>query len=107
MIFWKITLRELLSRPGRALFTLAGIIVAVTAVVAVRITAVTMEQSYERMYESLTGLTDLEILVDGGGMFPQSVLDRLVPPETGVAESGVKPLRGVNGGNAAGDVISG
>lgn len=79
MIFWKITLRELLNRPGRAIFTLMGIVVAVTSVVAVRITAVTMEQSYQRMYESLTGLTDLEIVVEGGGVFSQQVLDRLKP----------------------------
>ena len=90
-VLWRITLREILGRPGRALFTLAGIIVAVTAVVAVRITAITMEQSYHQMYESLTGRTDLEIIVEGGGMFPQSVVDRLVGPSRATVLEGSTP----------------
>jgi len=77
MILWKFTLREIKSRPGRALLTLLSIMIGVAAVVAVSVSTATTHRAYQEMYESVTGRAALEVVAEGGGTFPQSVVPLL------------------------------
>ena len=77
MVLWKFTLRELKNRPGRATLTLLSIVIAVSAVVAVKVSTATTRAAYQDMYVSLTGHSDLEVVPDGEGYFPQALADKL------------------------------
>ena len=73
MVLWKLTLREVRLRPGRALLTLLSIIIGVAAVVAVALATTATREAYQTMYESVAGHAALEVAAEGGGGFPDSV----------------------------------
>ncbi len=62
MIFWKFTLREIKSRPGRATLTLLSIVIGVAAVVAVTLGTMSTNQACQNMYVSLAGRAALEVV---------------------------------------------
>ena len=74
MVLWKYTLREISSRPGRAVLTLLSIVIAVAAVVAVKVATVTTRHAYQEMYASLAGRAALEIVAEGGGTYDQQIV---------------------------------
>ncbi len=77
MILWKFTLRELRSRPGRAMLTLLSIVIAVSAVVAVNVSSTTTRHAYEEMYAKLAGRASLEVIAEGGAPYAESVVAKL------------------------------
>ncbi len=78
MVLWKYTLREVRSRPGRALLTLLSIVISVAAVVAVTVGKATTQEACQTMYENVAGRTALEIARQDDGFFDQQeVLDRI------------------------------
>jgi len=77
MVLWKFTLRELKSRPGRAMLTLLSIVIAVSAVVAVNVSSSTTRRAYEEMYAKLAGRAALEVIAEGGGPYAEAVVARL------------------------------
>ena len=74
MVLWKFTLREVVSRPGRATLTLLSIIIGVAAVVAVTVGTATTNQAFQEMYASVAGRAGLEVVAAGDGFFDQRVL---------------------------------
>ena len=74
MILWKFTVREVMSRPGRATLTLLSIIIGVAAVVAVTVGTATTNQAFQEMYASVAGRAALEVVAAGDGFFDQRVL---------------------------------
>lgn len=77
MVLWKFIVREVKNRPGRALLTLASIVIAVSAVVSVRLGITTTRQAYKEMYESLSGRAAWEVVAEGGGFYEESQLPAL------------------------------
>ncbi len=77
MVLWKFTLRELKSRPGRAMLTLLSIVIAVSAVVAVNVSSSTTRHAYEEMYAKLAGRAALEVIAEGGAPYSESVVAKL------------------------------
>ena len=69
MVFWKLTLRELKNRPGRAILTLLSVVLAMAAVVAVNVSSATTRRAYQEMYASLAGHAALEVVAEGGGTY--------------------------------------
>src|SRR5204862_477071 len=58
---WRYILRDSGRRPGRTLLTVAGIVLAVTVVTAIRLSNHATRESYAGMYRLLAGRTDLEV----------------------------------------------
>lgn len=77
MILWKFTLREVKSRPGRAMLTLLSIVIGVAAVVAVTVGTTTTHQAYQTMYESVAGRAAFEVVAEGGGFFDGDVIAKI------------------------------
>jgi putative ABC transport system permease protein len=73
MILWKFTLREVKSRPGRAMLTLLSIVIGVAAVVAVAVGTNTTNQACQDMYASMAGRAALEVVGDGDAFFDEDV----------------------------------
>jgi putative ABC transport system permease protein len=74
VVLWKVSLRSIRSRPGRALLTLLSIVIGVAAVVSIGIAASTTRTAYREMFAVVTGRAALEITADGGGSFSESVV---------------------------------
>lgn len=77
MVLWRVTLREVLTRPARALLTLLSIVIGVATVVSITIATSTTRLAYREMFASVTGRADLEVTADGGGSFPEAVLGQV------------------------------
>ena len=77
MILWKFTLREVKSRPGRAMLTLLSIVIGVAAVVAVTVSTATTNQSCQDMYVSVAGRAAFEIGGEGDGFFSEQLADEI------------------------------
>jgi putative ABC transport system permease protein len=77
MVLWKFTLREIKSRPGRAMLTLMSIIISVAAVVAVTVSKNTTHQAYKDMYESVAGRAAFEVVADGERFFDTRIVKTL------------------------------
>lgn len=67
------SLREWQQRPGRALLTLAGIIIGVAAMVSISVTIEATRNSYRHMFDTVTGRASLEIVAEGYGGFDPSI----------------------------------
>ena len=65
MVLWKFTVREILTRPGRAALTLIGIVIGVASVVAVNLSTITTRQAYDEIFRSLAGRSNFEIVSEG------------------------------------------
>ncbi len=74
MVFWRMSLREMQSRPVRTILTLLSVIFGTSAVVSVSLTTATIRKAQTAMFSTLTGRTDLEITPEGGATFDESVL---------------------------------
>ena len=74
MVLWKYSFREVVSRRGRAILTLASIVIAVATVVSVSVSTATTRRAYKEMFASVCGRASLEITRDGGRAFDDSVL---------------------------------
>jgi putative ABC transport system permease protein len=76
MIGWQYSLSELRRRRGRSLLSLFSIVVAVAAIVAVTSATATTRSAYQKVFETLSGRADLEIVARGGASFPQSDVEK-------------------------------
>ncbi len=76
MVLWRVSLRGILSRPGRALLTLLSIVIGVATVVSISIATSTTRLAYREMFAAVTGRASLEITADGGGSFSESVVEK-------------------------------
>jgi putative ABC transport system permease protein len=74
MILWKFTVREVLSRPGRATLTLLSIVIGVAAVVAVTVGTATTNRAFQEMYASVAGRAAFDVVAAGDASFAESVL---------------------------------
>ena len=83
MALWRVSFREIVSRPGRALLTLLSIVIGVATVVSITIATSTTRLAYQEMFAALTGRAALEVTADGGGSFDESVV-RLLDATPGV-----------------------
>ena len=73
MTLWKLTLREIGHRPGRATLTLLSIALGMAAIVAVSLGTATTRDAYRQMYEELAGRAALQITAQGGGSFDRTL----------------------------------
>jgi putative ABC transport system permease protein len=69
--------REVRRRPGRAILTLAGIVIGVQALVAIPLTIQTTRHAQRDLFEGLTGKADLEVVPSGQGGFSPALEFRL------------------------------
>src|SRR5262249_38912008 len=74
---WRYILRDSGRRPGRTLLTVTGIVLAVAAVTAVRLSNHATRESYAGMYRQLAGRADLEVLRGDGQSTFRADLDAL------------------------------
>jgi hypothetical protein len=72
VVLWRLSVREVLSRPGRALLTLTSIVIGVTAVVSISITTTATRLAYQEMFATVTGRAQLEVTAEGGGSFAET-----------------------------------
>jgi putative ABC transport system permease protein len=77
MVLWKYTVREVRSRPGRAMLTLLSIVISVSAVVAVSIGKSTTQEACKAMYESMAGRAALEIDAEDSRYFSDGLVDQV------------------------------
>jgi putative ABC transport system permease protein len=73
MIYLRSALRELQRRPGRWLMSLASVVIAVAAIVAVSSATITTRMAYQQVFETLAGRADLEVVARAGGSFEQTI----------------------------------
>ncbi len=71
----KISLREILSRPTRALLTFTSIVLGVAAVVSVFLTTSNTRAAQKQMLRVVSGRADLEIVANGARGFPITALE--------------------------------
>jgi putative ABC transport system permease protein len=74
MVLWKFSIREMLSRPGRAVLTLLSIVIGVAAVVSVTVATSTTRRAYRDMFASVNGRAALDVVAEGGGSLDEKVL---------------------------------
>lgn len=77
MMYLRCALRELHRRPGRWLMSLASVVIAVAAIVAVSSATITTRMAYQQVFETLAGRAELEVVARGGGSFDQSIAQSL------------------------------
>lgn len=77
MALLKFSLREVSSRPARAILTLLSIVIAVGAVVSVSIATTTTRIAQKSMFAAVTGRAALEVVAEGGGSFPVTVANEI------------------------------
>ncbi len=73
----RISLREILSRPTRALLTFASIVIGVAAVVAVFLTTANTRVAQREMLRAVSGKADLEIVSNSAKGLPYKVLKQV------------------------------
>lgn len=73
----KISVREVLSRPTRALLTFIGIVIGVAAVVSVFLTTSNTRVAQREMLRAVSGRADLEIQANGAQGFPYATLEKI------------------------------
>lgn len=71
------SLREVYSRPTRAILTFLSIAIGVGAVVAVLLSISTTRQAQRDILRAVSGKADLEIIADGDQGFPYSLLNEI------------------------------
>jgi putative ABC transport system permease protein len=77
MTSWRYVFSELCNRRGRALLSLFSVVIAVAAIVAVTSATAATRKAFRQVFEALSGRADLEVVSRGGGLFDESVIDRL------------------------------
>ncbi|MCE9551800.1 MAG: FtsX-like permease family protein [Planctomycetes bacterium] len=92
MALGKFTIREIGSRPGRAILTLLSVVIGVAMVVSVNVAAQTTRRANKDLYETLAGRASLEVMAEAGIPFDQAVLEK-VASVPGV-EAAVPLIRG-------------
>lgn len=92
-MFWRLAVRGMLQRPGRAVLTLLSIVIGVAAVVAVHLTSNATRGYYRQMCERLTGRASLEVVSE-------------IPPQFLLAQGLVTSLEQVPGVEAAVPTLS-
>lgn len=70
----KISLREVFSRPTRALLTFSSIVIGVAAVVSVFLTTSNTRRAQREMLRAVSGKADLEVVANGERGFPYDTL---------------------------------
>lgn len=96
MILWRISLRELKSRPGRALLTLFSIVLGVASVVAVTLATGTARQAFKNLFAAVAGKADLVVTSDGLSGFREEYVaefDKMSEEFAAVVPSLQKPVR--------------
>lgn len=73
----RISLREILSRPTRALLTFTSIVIGVAAVVSVFLTTSNTRVAQREMLRAVSGRADLEVVANGAQGFPYTTLDKI------------------------------
>lgn len=77
-MLWRLAVRGLRQRPGRAVLTLASIVIGVAAVVAVQLTSSVTRSFYQEMYQRLAGRAALEVVSEvPPALLPQELGARL------------------------------
>jgi putative ABC transport system permease protein len=84
MVLWKFTLREIKSRPGRAVLTLLSIVISVAALVAVNMSKNTTEHAYKDIYESVSGRASFEVVAAEKDSFFKSKIPKTLEKAPGV-----------------------
>ena len=84
MVLWKYTVREVRSRPGRAVLTLLSIVISVAAVVAVTVGRTTTQEACETMYENVAGRAALEMAEQDDKFFDEKKVLEAVEHVPGV-----------------------
>ena len=92
--FDALALRQLRTRPLRALLTSFGIVLGVGMVFAVLLLVGTIRHTFDDVIDSAWGSTDLVAMPEAGGTLPQSALGRIE------ATDGVEQAAGMVGGTA-------
>ena len=82
----KISLREILSRPTRALLTFSSIVIGVAAVVSVFLTTSNTRRAQREMLRVVSGKADLEVVANGERGFPYEAL-KITRETAGVAQA--------------------
>ncbi|MEX0819596.1 MAG: ABC transporter permease, partial [Pirellulaceae bacterium] len=77
MALLKFSLREVSTRPVRAVLTVLSIVIAVGAVVSVSIATTTTRVAQRNMLSSVTGRAALEVVAEGGGSFSVTVANEI------------------------------
>src|SRR5262245_53549403 len=76
-MYWKLGWREIRRHPGRAILTLASVVIAVAGVVAVGFASRTARRAFDDIYQAVAGRADLEVSTDVGDTFDERILDKI------------------------------
>ncbi|MGA2799232.1 MAG: ABC transporter permease, partial [Thermoguttaceae bacterium] len=81
MTLWTFTIRQWKSRPGRAILTLASVVIGVAAVLSVATVTTSTRRAYMNLDQSIAGRATLEISTQGAGGFDEryAILLKRVP----------------------------
>jgi len=74
MALAKFTIREISSRPGRAILTLLSVVIGVAMVVSVNVAANTTRRANKDMFVALAGRASLEVMAQAQVPFSQAVI---------------------------------
>ena len=77
MTRWTFTIREVGSRPGRAILTLLSVVLGVAAVVSITTASGATRKAYDDMYRTMAGRASLEVVADGGGAFDDVIVETI------------------------------
>src|SRR5262245_50994708 len=76
-MYWKLGWREIRRHPVRAILTLASVVIAVAAVVAVGFASRTARRAFDDIYQAVAGRADLEVSAEVGDTFDERLLDKI------------------------------
>ncbi|MDP6718215.1 MAG: hypothetical protein QGF59_06165, partial [Pirellulaceae bacterium] len=77
MALMKFSIREMMSRPLRAVLTCLSIVIGVAAVVSVSLATSTTRRAQRDMFLAVSGRAALEVIAEGGGSFDQDLVNEL------------------------------
>ncbi|HWC91457.1 MAG TPA: FtsX-like permease family protein [Pirellulales bacterium] len=73
----RLSVRQMLARPGRTVLTLLSVVIGVAAVASVSLAIGTTRRAYQDMFVALTGRADIEITAVGTGGIDQGLVQTL------------------------------
>ncbi|HEX4147484.1 MAG TPA: ABC transporter permease, partial [Pirellulales bacterium] len=73
----KLSVRQMLARPGRTVLTLMSVVIGVAAVASVALAVGTTRSAYREMFVALTGRADAEISAAGTGGLDEKLVAEL------------------------------
>ncbi|MCE9545531.1 MAG: FtsX-like permease family protein [Planctomycetia bacterium] len=77
MALGRFSIREVRSRPGRAVLTLLSVVIGVAMIISVSVATSTTRRAVKQIFDTVNGRSPLEVVSEAGAAFDQAVATKI------------------------------